>query len=392
MDGDPRGMKQHYDQPRLATRAGMARRTASRPSRPSERFRGSGGQPPTRGDGRSRMPAYVDYGYTDTSFPDASLQGDDLQHYAPTLRDLPRQQQQVQQPFAPYDSEIVYNINQQAPTQTPYEVVSSYGSARQSAAMEALSSQFGVPQYFPPNDPTAAGDPALGSSYLNSHLSLSAYNQPGPIGRSTATQPFPATIAEMPPGGTAARLEPASPSHPQQQEPPSSSQEVFEPANLSEAYGQFQRALRGTFDQTRIGRLVEASRSLLEISEWLVTNARDLGILRDDQVSLSDRLQLWNDFNICWLAVCQKQKDMTEELLQTGRQPPHTSLLSVDVMENLGKELIQLCDRIEQHGLVDYEMGVWEEEILSVLSQCLDLMESRPDTLRGHTTTTTSRP
>ena len=63
--------------------------------------------------------------------------------------------------------------------------------------------------------------------------------------------------------------------------------------------------------------------------------------------------------------MCQKQKDMTEEILQTGRQPPHTSLLSVDVMENLGKELIQLCDRIEQHGLVDYEMGVWEEEILS---------------------------
>ncbi|GAB1217226.1 hypothetical protein ATERTT37_006462 [Aspergillus terreus] len=283
------------------------------------------------------MPAYVDYGYTDTSFPDASLQGDDLHHYAPALRDLPRQQQQVQQPFAPYDSEMVYNINQQAPTQTPYEVVSSYGSARQSAAMDALSSQFAVPQYFPPNDPTAAGDPALGSSYLNLHLSLSAYNQPGPIGRSTATQPFPATMAELPPGGTAPRMEPASPSHPQQQEPPSSSQEVAEPANLSEAYGQFQRALRGTFDQTRTGRLV----------------------------SHSDRLQLWNDFNICWLAVCQKQKDMTEEILQTGRQPPHTSLLSVDVMENLGKELIQLCDRIEQHGLVDYEMGVWEEEILS---------------------------
>ena len=223
------------------------------------------------------MPAYVDYGYTDTSFPDASLQGDDLHHYAPALRDLPRQQQQVQQPFAPYDSEMVYNINQQAPTQTPYEVVSSYGSARQSAAMDALSSQFAVPQYFPPNDPTAAGDPALGSSYLNLHLSLSAYNQPGPIGRSTATQPFPATMAELPPGGTAPRMEPASPSHPQQQEPPSSSQEVAEPANLSEAYGQFQRALRGTFDQTRTGRLVEASRSLLEISEWLVTNARDLG-------------------------------------------------------------------------------------------------------------------
>lgn len=33
-------------------------------------------------------------------------------------------------------------------------------------------------------------------------------------------------------------------------------------------------------------------------------------------------------------------------------------------MESMGKELIQLCDQLEQYGLVDYQMGVWEEEIL----------------------------
>ena len=81
-----------------------------------------------------------------------------------------------------------------------------------------------------------------------------------------------------------------------------------------------------------------------------------------------DRLQIWNDFNICWLAVCQKQKDLAQEVLQTGRQPSQTSLLSGDAMDNLGKELIQICDRMEPHGLVDYQMGIWEEEILS--SRC----------------------
>lgn len=47
--------------------------------------------------------------------------------------------------------------------------------------------------------------------------------------------------------------------------------------NLDDAYGQYQQALRATFDYTRAGRLVDASRSLLEISEWLVGNARELG-------------------------------------------------------------------------------------------------------------------
>ena len=50
-----------------------------------------------------------------------------------------------------------------------------------------------------------------------------------------------------------------------------------DPSSLEEAIGRYQRILRRTFDQTRAGRLVEAGGSLLEISEWLVTNARDLG-------------------------------------------------------------------------------------------------------------------
>ena len=55
----------------------------------------------------------------------------------------------------------------------------------------------------------------------------------------------------------------------------------------------------------------------------------------------------------------------SKDLLQTGRQPSRTSLLSVEAMDTLGKQLIQLCDQMEQHGLVDYQMGIWEEEILS---------------------------
>lgn len=124
----------------------------------------------------------------------------------------------------------------------------------------------------------------------------------------------------------------------------------------------------------------------------------------------SDRLQLWNNFNICWLAVCQKQKDMTLELLGAGHQPSNTSMLSSDRLDDMGRKLIQLCDQMEQHGLVDYQMGIWEEEILCgkhptfsretlsrnlaplsdsathrlVLGECIDLIESRPSNMRTH--------
>lgn len=63
----------------------------------------------------------------------------------------------------------------------------------------------------------------------------------------------------------------------------------------------------------------------------------------------------------------------------------------------MGRELVRLCDGIKRHGLVNYQMGVWEEEIINsrfvialfsdatrtnstiILTQCLD----PPGTLGG---------
>lgn len=53
------------------------------------------------------------------------------------------------------------------------------------------------------------------------------------------------------------------------------------------------------------------------------------------------------------------------EVIATGQQPAHTSLIRRDRLEAMGRDLIQLCDQLEPHGLVDYQMGIWEEEILS---------------------------
>lgn len=89
------------------------------------------------------------------------------------------------------------------------------------------------------------------------------------------------------------------------------------------------------------------------------------GLLRDDSIHYPDRLELWSNFNLCWLAVCQKQKDLVQDLITSGQQSTQVSLIRRDRMENMGTGLIQLCDQLEQHGLVDYQMGIWEEEILS---------------------------
>lgn len=49
-------------------------------------------------------------------------------------------------------------------------------------------------------------------------------------------------------------------------------------------------------------------------------------------------------------------------MLETGQQP--RNILHAETLEKMGRELVRLCDRMERHGLVDYQMGVWEEEII----------------------------
>ncbi|KAK1754154.1 hypothetical protein QBC47DRAFT_453170 [Echria macrotheca] len=139
---------------------------------------------------------------------------------------------------------------------------------------------------------------------------------------------------------------------------------------LDATYASYQSALKTIFQKIQDGSLATASETLLSVSDWLLSHVAELGLTSDDQNLHSDRIKLWNDFNNAWLAILQAQKDMMEpkKQLELSR-----SLIPQDGLERMGKELVRLCDSIERHGLVDYEYGVWEERIIAILEECLDL-------------------
>jgi hypothetical protein len=85
----------------------------------------------------------------------------------------------------------------------------------------------------------------------------------------------------------------------------------------------------------------------------------------------SERLRLWEEFNYSWLSALQRQKDATAEMNKTGQpsQAPQT-LMEAEFLRNMGNDLIRLCDSMEKHGLVDYQLGVWEEQILDSEYYC----------------------
>ena len=226
--------------------------------------------------GRSgTLSQYGGYGYTEQqpAYATPSMQSSDLpsgalQYQADYSHDPSRQQQQPHQQqqqhqYPQYGSNMVYNVAQPAPPQSPYEPVPQF-QQRQSAALEVLSTQFGVPQYFAPPDAASVGVPAVHSQYLTSQVEPTSYTQQSPIGRSLA-QTYPAAMADYNPM-VAAQQEPE-----QQEQAP-------DPASYDDAYNQYQHALKQTFENTRAGRLVEAGQSLLEISEWLLGHAPELGM------------------------------------------------------------------------------------------------------------------
>jgi hypothetical protein len=202
--------------------------------------------------GATAYPGY--YQEQASSFP-ASLPSNPMQ-YQPGYP----QDQRQQQSFAAYNPELMYNVPQQAPQNTVYESTPQF-QARQPAAMQMLS-DVAVP-YFPNEPNSAPGPPSLqhhasSSSSYQQHQSSPGDRAPllqqgysGAIGLGGMPQPASEIMEE----------------------------EDFQAQGpgMEAAYTAYQTALKEIFQNIIHGRLMDASSSLLEVSEWLLGHVGDLG-------------------------------------------------------------------------------------------------------------------
>lgn len=262
-DNDPH--RRHIDPPAFSGSAGVGHNSTRHSANGiSDRFRqpaSVGLRSPTSVSGRNGAPQAYGYGFTEG------------QHFAApqmSTTSLPYHQQndysqenQRQAQYPQYGSNLMYNVAPQGSQPSPYDAVQQY-QPRQSAAIEVLSTQFGVPQYFVPGEPASAPGPAVHLQHATSQFPSLSYPQSSVAERSTLGQGYTsASMADMPQGGAPEQLD--------------TTDYGQEPANYDDAYNQYQNALKQTFENTRNGRVVEAGQSLLEISNWLLGHAADLG-------------------------------------------------------------------------------------------------------------------
>ncbi|KAK0626489.1 hypothetical protein B0T14DRAFT_106120 [Immersiella caudata] len=268
-----------------------------------------------------------------------------------------------------YNPAMIYNVPQATgPQNTAVYDTSQQFPARQPAGLGMMATDVAAP-YFSGEPTNSAAASALQAAQTGSSAASQVYQQPTLQNYSTSSMTAMGGMASQSSSAQDVRMD----------------EEYPAPEGLDAAYASYQSALKAIFQNIQDGALASASDSLLNVSDWLLSHVAELGIMpgltSDDQNLHSDRIKLWNDFNHAWLAMLQAQKDMMESGQQISRSQ---SLIPEEGLRRMGGELVRLCDSIERHGLVDYEYGVWEEQIVAILTECVDLYDSSASSSASH--------
>lgn len=258
---------------------------------------------------------------------------------------------------------MMYNVAQPS-TQTPVYDAQQFGT-RQPAAMQMMTPDV-ASTYFG-SEAGSTGGPGLQQPAQGSGASANVYQQNTPMsyaGNMSSVSAMQQTAASA--------------------DVSMNDDHEYAEGALEEKWVNYQRQLGTIFQEIVNGSLESASETLLGVSSWLLTQVADLGMyfcffeprdrtksndmaditragLNLDDTSLhADRIKLWNDFNHAWLALGHRQI----ELMISSQQPSRAqTVMSKSMVKKMGNELIRLCDGIERHGLIDYQYGVWEEQI-----------------------------
>ena len=346
---------------------------------------------------RPYLSNYPGYGYQEPQFPGGHLQSSSPMQgvemgYSPAfmseasrqqqLQVSPSQQQQQQQaqqqqPFGQYAPSSML------PPVGPQSLYENIPYQQGQTAIEAMSSRFPVPQYMPEAEHAGATLASAGTQYMTSQAEQSGYGHVA-VSRASLPQSYAPGAVDFPMA--------------EQQEAEDSAAASGVQEALDEGLRDYRRQIRTIFSAIVAGRVTAASEKLLAVSRWLVNSVTALGkfdsrfrletstkgsvgLHHDDEAKHAERIELWQEFNVAWEALGQKQREITEEALRTRRQP--ADILSSETINSLMDDLVGMCDQLEAYGLVDFEMGIWEEQITHIFIICLDLLpasDPRPST------------
>ncbi|KAI9279851.1 hypothetical protein BY458DRAFT_501847 [Sporodiniella umbellata] len=127
-------------------------------------------------------------------------------------------------------------------------------------------------------------------------------------------------------------------------------------------FEEIQKQLKSTLDHIEQKNMVSGFQTLSKATTAVVENCEQLGLTSDDHpYNAIDREQFWAGLNNCWLyALAQRHEPSSDEERMTDQH-----------LYNLREMVVSWADKLEKYGLVDYEMGWWEADVLAAIDGIL---------------------
>ncbi|CAO3653659.1 unnamed protein product [Mucor fragilis] len=127
-------------------------------------------------------------------------------------------------------------------------------------------------------------------------------------------------------------------------------------------FEEIQKQLKNTLDHVEQRNMVSGFQTLSKATGAVVDHCEQLGLTSDDHpYNAIDREQFWAGLNNCWLyALAQRQEPSSDAERLTDQH-----------LYSLREMVVSWADKLERFGLVDYEMGWWEADILAAIDGIL---------------------
>ncbi|KAI7828304.1 hypothetical protein BX661DRAFT_198109 [Kickxella alabastrina] len=133
-------------------------------------------------------------------------------------------------------------------------------------------------------------------------------------------------------------------------------------SQLQTSFAEIQAELKKVLDGIHNGRILESFDILSKLTDAVVVSCEALGLASElPVVEAFRRDNFWQGLNKCWLLALQNvHKARSEE-----------DRLREEHIVHLMNSVVRWADALDRFGLVDYEMGFWEADIMDSLDGIL---------------------
>ncbi|KAJ2719315.1 hypothetical protein H4S00_003522 [Coemansia sp. D1744] len=133
-------------------------------------------------------------------------------------------------------------------------------------------------------------------------------------------------------------------------------------SQLHSNFAEIQSELKRVLDGINSGRILESFDILSKVTDAVVVSCEALGLASElPVVETFHRDNFWRALNQCWLVALQNVSAARSD----------EDRLREEHIVHLQTSVVQWADALAKFGLVDYEMGFWETDIMDSLDSIL---------------------